>query len=301
MAAEAPAHLPALVEEVTFLLRPRRGGWVVDGTIGMGGHAERLLERADPATHLLGVDGDPEALARAGRRLARFGDRVVLRHGSFRALAAHARAAGVSEAAAILLDLGLSSYQLDESGRGFSFSGEEPLDMRFDPTQGVTAAELLNSLAQEELARILREYGEERHARQIARRIVDARGRAPLATTADLVAAAKRGVPRAAWSHRTHVATRTFQALRMAVNDELPALSDALPQAAALLGRGGRLGVISFHSGEDRIVKRAFRALAGAGYAPLEPAPIQPDRDEITNNPRARSAKLRVIERLEAA
>jgi len=298
---EAEIHLPVLIEEVAFLLRPRRGGWVVDGTIGMGGHAERLLEQGDAATRLLGIDGDPEALARAERRLARFGPRVALRHGSFRDLAAHAHAAGATEAAAILLDLGLSSYQLEQSGRGFSFTGDEPLDMRFDPTRGRTAAEVLNAASEEELAGMLAEYGEERHARRIARRLVEARGRRPLARTPELVEAVKRGVPRAAWSRRIHVATRTFQALRMAVNEELPALSEALPQAAALLAPGGRLGVISFHSGEDRIVKRAFRALAGAGYAPLEPAPLQPGQDEIDNNPRARSAKLRVLERLEAA
>ena len=301
MEREAPGHLPVLVDEVTFLLRPRRGGWVVDGTIGMGGHAERLLEEADATARLLGIDRDPEALARAGRRLVRFGDRVVLRHGSFRHLASHARAAGASAVGAVLLDLGLSSYQLDESGRGFSFSGDEPLDMRFDPTEGSTAAQLLDSLPGEELARLLTEYGEERHARRIARRIVEARGRSPLSTAADLVEVVKRSVPRAGWSRRTHVATRTFQAIRMAVNEELVTLSEALPQAAGLLAPGGRLAVIAFHSGEDRIVKRAFKSLAATGFAALEPAPIQPGRDEITQNPRARSARLRVLERLEAA
>ena len=301
MDGEAPAHLPVLVDEVTFLLRPRRGGWVVDGTIGMGGHAERLLETAPPATRLLGLDRDPEAIARAGRRLAGFGARVTLRQGSFRSLRAHAEAAGVGAAETVLLDLGLSSYQLGESGRGFSFSREEPLDMRFDPTRGATAAELLNSLPADELARILGEYGEERHARRIARRVAETRVRAPFATTRDLVEAVQRSVPRAAWPRRLHVATRTFQAMRMAVNEELPALAEALPQAAELLAVGGRLGVISFHSGEDRIVKHTFRALAGAGYAPIEPAPIQPGEDEISDNPRARSAKLRVLERLEAA
>lgn len=297
----ALAHLPVLVDEVTFLLRPRRGGWVVDGTIGMGGHAERLLEAGGAGTRLLGIDADPEALAQARRRLARFGDRVVLRHGSFRDLGAHASTAGVTAAGAVLLDLGLSSYQLDASGRGFSFQGDEPLDMRFDPTRGTTAAELLNRLTQEELARILFEYGEERHARRIARRIAERRRRAPLTRTGDLVAAVKEAVPRAAWSRRTHVATRTFQALRMAVNDEARAMADTLPQAVALLARGGRLGVISFHSGEDRIVKRAFRALGAAGFAELLPSPLTPGRDEVAGNPRARSAKLRVLERLEAA
>jgi len=301
MQREGMAHLPVLVDEVTFLLRPRRGGWVVDGTVGMGGHAERLLERAGPRARLLGLDHDPEALARARQRLSRFGDRVVLTQGSFRHLATHAGAAGVTEADAVLLDLGLSSYQLDESARGFSFQGDEPLDMRFDPAQGPTAAELLNCLPQEELARILFEYGDETQARRIARRIVEQRARAPFATTADLVAVVKRSVPRAAWSRRTHVATRTFQALRMAVNDEPGALREALPQAAALLAIGGRLGVISFHSGEDRIVKRMFRSLEPTGFGELEPSPIEPDPDEVRHNPRARSAKLRVLARLEAA
>ncbi|HET8577543.1 MAG TPA: 16S rRNA (cytosine(1402)-N(4))-methyltransferase RsmH [Methylomirabilota bacterium] len=300
-AREAPAHLPVLVDEVTFLLRPRRGGWVVDGTIGMAGHAERLLEAGDEATRLLGIDRDPEALGRAGRRLARFGGRVTLRHGSFRDLRAHAAAVGITEAQAVLLDLGLSSYQLDESGRGFSFQGDEPLDMRFDPTQGMTAAELLDRAGQDELARILAQYGEERHARRIARRLVEIRTRSPLARTGDLVAAVKQAVPRAAWPRRIHVATRTFQALRMAVNDEAGALAEVLPQAVGLLARGGRLGVIAFHSGEDRIVKRAFRSLGASGFAELEPSPLRPGVEETHGNPRARSARLRVLERLEAA
>ena len=301
MNREGQAHLPVLADEVTFLLRPRRGGWVVDGTVGMGGHAERLLEAADAGTRLLGIDRDPGALTRAGERLARFGDRAVLRHGSFRHIGAHADAAGISEASAILLDLGLSSYQLEGSGRGFSFLADEALDMRFDPTRGPTAAELLRSLPAEELGRILFEYGEERHARRIARRIAERRRRSPLTRTGDLVAVVKAAVPRAAWPKRIHVATRTFQALRMAVNDELAALGEALPEAARLLGRGGRLAVISFHSGEDRIVKRSFRFLEeGGGFHGLEPAPIAPSSEEVEDNPRARSAKLRVLERLEA-
>jgi len=295
------AHEPVLADEVTFLLRPRRGGWVVDGTIGMGGHAERILEAAGGDTRLLGIDRDPEALARAARRLGRFGGRVVLSHGSFRQLGALATEAGVDRAVAVLLDLGLSSYQLDESGRGFSFQGEEPLDMRFDPTEGLTAAELLGRLPAEEITRLLDEYGEERHARRIARALVEQRRRAPVRTAADLVSVVKRAVPRAAWSKRTHVATRTFQALRMAVNDEPGALAEALPQAVSLLEDGGRLGVISFHSGEDRVVKRAFRSLRGGGCVELEPSPVTPGREETSENPRARSAKLRVLERQEAA
>ena len=293
------AHLPVLADEVTFLLRPRHGGWVVDGTIGMGGHAERLLEAGGADTRLLGIDQDPEALARTRERLGRFGNRVTLRHGSFRDLSSHAREAGVGPAVAILLDLGLSSYQLEDSGRGFSFQRDEPLDMRFDPSQGHTAAELLAEAAEAELARILFEYGEERHARRIARRIVERRRRAPLRTTAELVDAVKAGVPRAAWSHRTHVATRTFQALRMAVNDELGALRQALQDAPELLDVNGRLGVIAFHSGEDRVVKQAFRTLGSRGFTPLEPAPVVPSDDETRENPRARSARLRVLQRID--
>jgi len=293
-------HLPVLVDEVTFLLRPRPGGWVVDGTIGMGGHAERLLEAGGADTRLLGIDHDPEALARSGARLARFGDRVTLRHGSFRDLREHAREAGVERAAAILLDLGLSSYQLEGSGRGFTFQKDEPLDMRFDPRRGRTAAELIAHASEEELASILFEHGEERHARRIARRIVERRERAPIRTTAELVEAVKAGVPRAAWSHRTHVATRTFQALRIAVNEEREALREALAAAPELLEGGGRLGVISFHSGEDRAVKHAFRALRDRGFAPLDPSPIAASDDETRDNPRARSAKLRVLQRMEA-
>jgi 16S rRNA (cytosine1402-N4)-methyltransferase len=298
--ADQQAHVPVLLDEVTFLLRPRRGGWVVDGTIGMGGHAEQLLETAADS-RLLGIDRDPEAVARAARRLERFGARVVLLHGSFRHLRALATKAGVERAATVLLDLGLSSYQLDESGRGFSFQGDEALDMRFDPTTGPTAAELLARLPTEEIAGLLAEYGEERHARRIARALVDQRRRAPLATAADLVSVVKRAVPRAAWSKRTHVATRAFQAVRMAVNDEPAALAEALPQAADLLEEGGRLGVISFHSGEDRVVKRAFRSLAGRGFVELEPSPVTAGREETAQNPRARSAKLRVLARREAA
>jgi 16S rRNA (cytosine1402-N4)-methyltransferase len=282
------------VDEVAFLLRPRRGGWVIDGTVGMGGHAAALLERAGPDVRLLGLDVDPEALRRAAERLAAFGARVRLERASFRDLEAVARRVGIAAAQSILLDLGLSSHQLDESGRGFSFQGEEPLDMRLDPAGPTTAADLVNRLPEPELARLLFEGGEERHARRIARAIARSR---PLATTADLVAAVRRAVPRRAWPRRLHVATRTFLALRVAVNDERGALRQGLPAAAALLDVGGRLGVISFHSGEDRAVKQAFRALASRGFEELQPSPRPPTDDEARANPRARSARLRVLER----
>ena len=284
-----------LVDEVVFLLRPRDEGWVIDATVGMGGHAEALLSASASSVRLLGLDTDAAALAQARERLAPFGDRVDLAHASFGRLGDAAGACGVARARSILLDLGVSSWQLEQSGRGFSFQGDEPLDMRLDPAAGEAAAALLNRLAEPELARIIFEYGEEPHARRIARSIVRRR---PLARTGDLVAAVRGAVPRAAWPRRLHVATRTFQAVRMAVNDEPGALRIALAQAPALLAAGGRLGVISFHSGEDRIVKRTFRALEPAGFAELEPSPRQPTDDEVRANPRARSAKLRVLERL---
>jgi 16S rRNA (cytosine1402-N4)-methyltransferase len=283
------------VDEVAWLLRPRHEGWVIDGTVGMGGHAEAILERSGGDVRVLGLDVDPVALDRAGDRLARFGDRARLRRASFRDLAEVAAAEGVEAPRSILLDLGVSSYQLDEAGRGFSFLADEPLDMRLDPSSRTTAGALVNELPEAELARIIFEHGDERHARRIARAIVRRR---PLATTGDLVAAVRGAVPRAAWSRRLHVATRTFQAIRMAVNDEPGALRQALEAAPALLAAGGRLGCIAFHSGEDRIVKQAFRTLAREGFAELEPSPLVPGDDEVRANPRARSAKLRVLERL---
>jgi 16S rRNA (cytosine1402-N4)-methyltransferase len=284
-----------LVDEVVFLLRPRDEGWVIDATVGLGGHAEAILSASASSVRLLGLDTDAAALAQARERLAPFGDRVLLAHSSFGRLDAAAAASGVDRARSILLDLGVSSWQLEQSGRGFSFQGDEPLDMRLDPSRGEPASRLLNRLPEAELARIIFEYGEEPHARRIARAIVRRR---PLARTGDLVAAVRGAVPRAAWPRRLHVATRTFQAIRMAVNDEPGALRNALAQAPALLTAGGRLGVISFHSGEDRIVKQTFRALEPAGFAELEPSPRQPSDDEVRANPRARSAKLRVLERL---
>jgi len=262
----------------------------------MGGHAEAILEASGPDVRLLGLDVDPGALARAGARLARFGDRARLERASFRRLGEVARAHGAHPLRAVLLDLGVSSYQLEESRRGFSFQREdEPLDMRLDPEAPATAADVVNRTPEAGLARLLAEHGDERHARRIAREIVRRR---PLRRVGDLVAAVRRAVPRAAWPARTHVATRTFQALRMAVNDEPGALRQALADAPELLAPGGRLGVIAFHSGEDRIVKQTFRTLARAEFAALEPSPLTPSDDEVRANPRARSAKLRVLERL---
>src|SRR2546422_11311510 len=226
-ARSVAVHVSVLVDEVVFLLRPRREGWVIDGTVGMGGHAAALLETAPARVRLLGLDVDPEALERSRARLAGFGDRVTLAHASFRDVAATAAAHEITRAESILLDLGVSSEQLEASGRRFSFQADEPLDMRLDPTTGPPATALLDRLPEPALTRVLTEYGDEPQARRIARAIVRRR---PLRTTTDLVAAVKSAVPRGAWPKRLHVATRTFQAIRMAVNDEPGALRQALPQ-----------------------------------------------------------------------
>ncbi|HEV8675226.1 MAG TPA: 16S rRNA (cytosine(1402)-N(4))-methyltransferase RsmH [Methylomirabilota bacterium] len=291
-------HRPVLRDTVLHWLTPLPvGAWIVDGTVGLAGHAAALLEHATES-RLLGLDRDATTLELAARRLAPFGARVVLRHADFRDIAHEAAACGVEVAHAILFDLGLSSYQLAHSGRGFSFQTDERLDMRFDTRQPLTAADLLRTTPEPDLARLLATYGEEPAARRIARRIVAARGRAPLTTTralADLVVAA---IPPHRRPRRIHPATRTFQALRIAVNDELGSLEAALPRAADLLAPRGRFGVIAFHSLEDRLVKRAFRRFAAEpGFRLATPKPVRPSADEVHDNPRARSARLRVLER----
>jgi 16S rRNA (cytosine1402-N4)-methyltransferase len=299
-ATPAPAearHVPVMLDEVVRWLTPvPPGTWIVDGTVGLGGHAEALLARASDS-RLLGLDRDAETLALAARRLAPFGARCVLRHADFRHIGAEARACGAAPAHAVLLDLGLSSYQLERSGRGFSFQTDEGLDMRFDRRQELTAAELVMRTSEPELARILHEYGEEPAARRIARRLVEARGRAPIRTTRQLADVVASAIPPHRRPRRIHPATRTFQALRIAVNDELGGLETALPQGAEILAHGGRFGVIAFHSLEDRLVKRAFRRLADGGWRALTRKPARPADDELHSNPRARSARLRVLER----
>jgi 16S rRNA (cytosine1402-N4)-methyltransferase len=290
-------HAPVLVDEVLRWLTPvPPGTWIVDGTVGLGGHAAALMSHA-AESRLLGLDRDAETLAQAARRLAPFGNRCVLRHADFRHLDAEARACGAAPAHAVLLDLGLSSFQLEQSGRGFSFQRDEALDMRFDMRQPLTAAGLIMRTPEPELARIIHEYGEEPAARRIARRLVQVRVRSPITTTrqlADLVASA---IPPHRRSRRLHPATRTFQAFRIVVNDELGSLEAALPQGAELLAPGGRFGVIAFHSLEDRLVKSAFRRLSHSGCQALTRKPVRPSDDEVHTNPRARSARLRVLER----
>ncbi|MCS6889245.1 MAG: 16S rRNA (cytosine(1402)-N(4))-methyltransferase RsmH [Chloroflexus sp.] len=282
-------------------MAPRPGGRYLDATVGGGGHALAVLQAAQPGGMLLGIDADPDALAATAERLAEAGLRqqAVLRHGSFADLAALATEAGFTAVDGILFDLGVSSYQLDTPERGFSFAADGPLDMRLDPTQGLTAADLVNRLSERELADILFQYGEEHAARRIARAIVERRRAQPFLRTADLAAVVARAV--GGRHGRIHPATRTFQALRIAVNQELDRLAAALPQAVALLAPGGRLAVISFHSLEDRIVKQFLRTEA-AGETPrlalITKKPVVASDAEVAANPRARSAKLRVAARV---
>ena len=303
-------HVPVLLEETLSLLAPTPGQLYVDCTVGAAGHAAALLERADGA-RLLGLDADPAMLAIARERLRPFGDRVQLVHANFAELGRVGAETGVHEADGVLFDLGVSSLHLDRPERGFSFQADAPLDMRLDPSAGPSAADLLRDLDERQLADVIHRFGEEPRARRIARAIVQARGRdGGLRTTGQLAALVARLAPRG----RTHPATRTFQALRIAVNRELDLLPGALRQAHALLRDRGRLAVISFHSLEDRIVKRYVaeqsspcicppRApICTCGRSPrLEPInrkPIVATDAEVAANPRSRSAKLRVAAQL---
>ena len=311
MAIEAPApthapaptageHLPVLLNEVLAWLRPFKGGRYLDATVGNGGHAAAILEASGPDGRLLGLDAAPEAVEIARGNLAAYGERATIVNASFRSMADAVRTHELGPVDGILMDLGISSRQLDVGGRGFSFRRDEPLDMRLDPSRGESAAELLNRADEREIADILYQYGEEYRSRRVARAIVHQRARTPFATTADLVHAVEHALgPKRG---RTHPATKSFQAIRIAVNDELGALETALPMAAGLLADGGRLAVISFHSLEDRRVKQFLRAggTEAAPLAELTRKPIVPAADEIERNPRARSAKLRVAERKHA-
>jgi 16S rRNA (cytosine1402-N4)-methyltransferase len=310
-ASPALFHTPVLLSEVIAGLAPTVGGAYIDATLGGGGHALAILAACMPGGRLLGIDTDPAALKAATARLGPFANRATLVHGNFREIGRIARDAGFVNVQGILLDLGVSSHQLDTPERGFSFQVDALLDMRLDPTTGETAADLVNELDEQELADLIYRYGEERGSRRIARFIAEARRTQRIATTnqlAELVARAlggRRG--------RIHPATRTFQALRIAVNRELESLEQALPQAVELLAPGGRLGVISFHSLEDRIIKLFFRAEAGkmpteeqtivetdapARLRIITNKPIAPNDEEQRANPRSRSAKLRIAERV---
>ncbi|MEW6522547.1 MAG: 16S rRNA (cytosine(1402)-N(4))-methyltransferase RsmH [Bacillota bacterium] len=305
-------HVPVMVAEVLEYLEPARGGTFVDATVGGGGHAEALLEHG-PGLHLVGLDRDGDAIAASRRRLARFGSRVTLVQSDYRRLGEVLEQLGICGLAGVLLDLGVSSHQLDTPERGFSYQHQAPLDMRMDPSQPLTAAGLVNSASEQELASIIGTLGEERWARRIARFLVARREVAPLETTQDLVEVIKAAIPAAARREGLHPARRTFQALRIAVNRELEGLDRALEGAIDALVPGGRICVLAFHSLEDRAVKTVFRKRAGACSCPpglpvcacgarrdltiLTPRARQARHEEVAANPRARSVRLRAAEK----
>jgi 16S rRNA (cytosine1402-N4)-methyltransferase len=293
-----PEHVPVMRAEVVTALAPERGGLFVDCTLGLGGHAAAMLEAG--ATRVIGIDRDEEALTIARERLARWTGQVDFVHADFRGFGDVLNARGVASADGILADLGVSSLQFDRAGRGFSFQRDEPLDMRMDRSAGRTAADLIADLPEEELANLIYRFGEERYSRRIARAIVEARRERPVATTGQLAAIVRRAVPRKGYS-RLHPATRTFQALRIDVNGELDGLDRFVDEACARLAPRGRLVVIAFHSLEDRVVKRTLRELAADQTRALRLLTRkvgQPTEAEVETNPRARSAKLRAVERV---
>lgn len=303
-----------MADEVVRFLAPKSGGVYVDGTTGGGGHSQCILEASSPDGVVYGFDRDEAALLAASERLSGYGGRVKLLHGNFAELEDALAEQGVDRIDGLLLDLGVSSYQLDRGARGFSFQQDAPLDMRMDSSTGDTAEDLVNNMSEKDLARIIRDFGEERWAVRIAKRIVESRRQAPLKTTLQLVDIIKGSIPRAKWEERLHPATRTFQALRIAVNHELESLEKGLASGIRMLGKGGRIVVISFHSLEDRIVKNTFREFAKGCVCPksapicvcgkipelkiITGKPVLPGSDEILANPRSRSAKLRVAEKL---
>jgi 16S rRNA (cytosine1402-N4)-methyltransferase len=307
-------HVPVMAGEVLDFLAPRRGGVYLDGTLGGGGHARQILEASSPDGLLIGLDRDAEALAAARTELAAFGDRAILRQGNFADMEGLLDTLGIDAVDGILLDLGVSSHQLDRAERGFSFREDGPLDMRMNPAAGATAAEIIAEADAEELQRIFRAYGEERWARRIAREIVATRDAQPIVTTLDLAERVSRAVPQGRGPQRIHPATRVFQALRIHVNRELDCLRQGLDAAMRCLRADGRLVVISFHSLEDRIVKQTFRewatgcqcpprlAVCHCGRQPrvrvLTRRAIRAQEKEVLQNPRARSAVLRVMEKL---
>ena len=310
-----PSHAPVLLDRVVALLHPgldHEGAVLVDATLGLGGHSEAVLARCELA-QVIGFDRDPEALRLAGERLAPFGDRFTPVHATFDRIPDVLPDLGFAHADGVLFDLGVSSMQLDITDRGFAYSADTPLDMRMDPTTGQTAADILNSYPRAELARVLREYGEERFAPRIAAAIVRERDRAPFVTSGRLVELLYDQIPAPARRTGGHPAKRTFQALRMEVNDELGVLRRAIPAAIDSLAVGGRIVVESYHSLEDRLVKRAFTAVTTVDVPPdlpFVPADREPELrlvtrgaeragdDEIADNPRAASVRLRAVERI---
>lgn len=307
-------HVTVLLDEAVTALQVKPGGVYLDGTLGGGGHTEAILRQSGPDGVVYGIDRDRDALRAAGERLAVFGGRLVPLHGNFHDAKALLAAQGIAHLDGAVLDLGVSSYQFDEGERGFSFQEDAYLDMRMDQSCGRTAADLCNTLTQEELTRIIRDYGEERWAARIAAFILQARDKKPVETTGELVSIIKAAIPKGARRDGPHPARRTFQALRIAVNDELEPLSQALEDLVELLAPGGRLAVITFHSLEDRIVKQTFKRLQNPCTCPpkapvctcgklpvvqvVTRKPILPSPAEVEQNPRSRSAKLRVAQKL---
>ena len=312
--SEAYGHRPVLLEECLEALAIRPDGTYLDGTLGRGGHSEGIARRLGPGGRLLCIDRDQQAIDEASVRLAPWADRIVFLHGNFADLDDLLRGAGVDKVDGMLFDLGVSSPQLDDPDRGFSYMHDAPLDMRMDRSEGLTAWTVVNEWPRDELRRILSQYGEERYAPAIAAAIERARSAAPIETTLQLVDVIRSAMPAAALREKQHPAKRSFQAIRIAVNDELTAVSRMMRAAIDHLAPGGRLAVISFHSLEDRIVKTELAAAAkGCDCPPSFPVcvcgkmplvrltprkPILPTPQELTENPRARSAKLRVAEKL---
>ncbi|MCL1801055.1 MAG: 16S rRNA (cytosine(1402)-N(4))-methyltransferase RsmH [Promicromonosporaceae bacterium] len=310
-----PEHLPVLAQRCVDLLAPALavpGAVLIDGTVGLGGHTELVLSHI-PEVTVIGIDRDTTALSLATARLGAFGDRFIPVHANYAEIPQVLVQLGIEQVQGILLDLGVSSMQLDQAERGFSYMQDAPLDMRMNQTDGITAAVVVNTYGQAELARILAEYGEEKFARRIAARIVEQRERAPLATTGELVELVQRAIPRKAQTGSGHLAKRTFQALRVEVNDELGKLALAVPAALATLAVGGRMVVEAYHSLEDRLVKRAFAAgLTSSApvdipVVPLEQTPYLKaltrgaelaSPEEIATNPRAASVRLRAVEKI---
>jgi 16S rRNA (cytosine1402-N4)-methyltransferase len=312
---EATGHRPVLLHPLIQSLQPRPGQTYVDGTLGAGGYTAAFLERIRPGGHILAIDRDPAALAAAGRRFGADSDAVIVAHGDFAQMESIAASHGIGGVDGVILDLGISSVQLDDPGRGFSFRFDGPLDMRMDRSGGQSAADIVNSWSEADLTALLRTYGEERFARAVAAAIVRSRSERPMSTTTELRETVERSIPRRFWPKRIHPATRTFQALRIEVNHELESLTSGLQAAIRILRPGGRLGVVSFHSLEDTIVKNTLHVSAQNCLCPpqqthctcahraslllLSRKAIKPGAAELAGNPRARSARLRVAEKLD--
>ena len=308
------AHLPVLYREIMEIMAPKEGEVFVDCTLGGGGHSRGFLERLGPAGRLIGIDQDEEALAAAKKNLACFGDQVTYVHSNYENLAEILHEYAPEGVDGVLFDIGVSSHQLDDPARGFSYMQDAPLDMRMDQTRDFSAWDVVNTYSESELARIIREYGEENWAKRIAQFIVERRKVKPLETTGELVEAIKAAIPKKARQEGSHPAKRTFQAIRIEVNGELDVLEKTIEQAKDGLRLGGRLGIISFHSLEDRIVKEKFKYLAASCICPpempiccckkvsevkiLTKKPVTAQEDELAANSRAKSAKFRAVEKI---